>query len=784
MALTKVQLVDLNSNELILDLDADTSLHSSTDDQIDIKIGGADDFTFTANTFTALAGSSIVVPDSGLTLGSTAVTSTAAELNLLDGVSGLVQADLTKLAALDATAAEINLIDGGTSTGTTAVADADGIITNDGGTMRLTTAATFKTYFQEGISTAYDDLTAGDAAVLITTSSGNITIDAAASDSDIIFKGTDGGADRVFMTIDGSAGGDLFLTGGLIDLKNDGSAVSQIKFYCESSNAHAQTLIGAPHSESANNVLTLPGTGGDARLVSTASTATLTNKTLTSPVINTGTFGTSILPTSADGTTLGSASKEFSDLFLADASTIQFGADQDVTLTHVADTGLLLNAAMKIQFRDAAIHISSTADGDLAIAADDEVDITSTLIDVNGNLDVSGTIVGASTLSATTGTFSGILKTDDATDATSTTDGSLQTDGGLSVAKDTIIGNDLKLLSDSAVLVFGAGSDATLTHTNDVGLTLNSTNKLMFNDASQFIQGASATVLDIAATDEIELTATLIEVVGNATVSGTLGVTGVTTSNAGVVVDNITIDGTEIDLSSGDLLIDVAGDITFDAGGGDFDYHVAGTEILKIAGDSSNVIIKSTVSDKDITIQGNDGGAAINALAFDMSAAGKATFNDDIVLGTAGKGIYLGVTSATAANLLDDYEEGTWTPTFNRSSSQITIAILRANYTKIGRLVHVTMHAVNNDGAKNNAHIVGDGLPFTSAAINVLGVGGTFAIHPGSGNSNNDVGAAGSWTQDNDWYMVPSHNGSNGYRYLYDWANGAYIEVAFWYYAA
>ena len=208
----------------------------------------------------------IVIPDGQLVLGSTAVTSTAAELNLLDGVSGLVQADLTKLAALDATAAEINLIDGGTSTGTTAVADADGIITNDGGTMRLTTAATFKTYFQEGISQAYDDFTIGDAAVLITTSSGNITIDAAANDSDIIFKGTDGGADRTYMTIDGSAGGDLFLTGGLIDLKNDGSAVSQIKFYCESSNAHAQTLIGAPHSESADNVLTLPGTGGDARL--------------------------------------------------------------------------------------------------------------------------------------------------------------------------------------------------------------------------------------------------------------------------------------------------------------------------------------------------------------------------------------------------------------------------------------------------------------------------------------------------------------------------------------
>jgi len=392
MALTKAQLIDLNGDELILDLDADTSITADTDDQIDIKIAGADDFRFTANTFTALAGSGVVIPDGGLTLGSTAVSSTAAELNLLDGVSGLVQADLTKLAAIDATAAEINLIDGGTSRGTTAVADADGILTNDGGTMRMTSAATFKTYFQEGISQAYDDFTIGDAAVLITTSAGNITIDAAASDSDIIFKGTDGGADKVFATFDGSAGGDLFLNGGLIDLKNDGSNVSQIKFYCESSNAHAQTLIGAPHAQSADNTLTLPD-GANGVLLSTTSTATVTNKTLTSPVINTGTFGTSILPTSADGTTLGSASKEFSDLFLADASTIQFGADQDVTLTHVADTGLLLNTTMVVQFRDSAINIGSPADGDLDINADDEIELNSTLIDINGNVEISGTAV-------------------------------------------------------------------------------------------------------------------------------------------------------------------------------------------------------------------------------------------------------------------------------------------------------------------------------------------------------------------------------------------------------
>ena len=113
-------LLDINGSEFILDLDGDTTLTADTDDQIDIKIAGADDFQFTANTFTALAGSSVVIPESGLTLGSTAVTSTAAELNLIDG---------------------------GTSRGTTSVATGDGLLVNDGGTMRMTNVDTVSTYF-------------------------------------------------------------------------------------------------------------------------------------------------------------------------------------------------------------------------------------------------------------------------------------------------------------------------------------------------------------------------------------------------------------------------------------------------------------------------------------------------------------------------------------------------------------------------------------------------------------------------------------------------------------
>ena len=58
---------DLNGTELILDADGDTSLHASTDDQIGIKIAGADDFKFSANAMNVLSGSTLTI-DSGATI--------------------------------------------------------------------------------------------------------------------------------------------------------------------------------------------------------------------------------------------------------------------------------------------------------------------------------------------------------------------------------------------------------------------------------------------------------------------------------------------------------------------------------------------------------------------------------------------------------------------------------------------------------------------------------------------------------------------------------------------
>ena len=82
--------------------------------------------------------------------------------------------------------------------------------------------------------------------------------------------------------------------------------------------------------------------------------------------------------------------------------------------------------------------------------------------------------------------------------------------------------------------------------------------------------------------------------------------------------------------NSGDMTFDCAGDIVLDADGGDIKIKDAGTEYGRISNSSSSLQIFAPVSDKDINFLGNDGGSTITALTLDMSAAGAATFNNDV----------------------------------------------------------------------------------------------------------------------------------------------------------
>ena len=164
---------------------------------------------------------------------------------------------------------------------------------------------------------------------------------------------------------------------------------------------------------------------------------------------------------------------------------------------------------------------------------------------------------------------------------TITTTGAITSGAGLVIADSGNIGS----ASDTDAIAIASNGQVTLTQTL-IGTAL---------DISGDIDVDGTTNLDI------------VDIDGAVDMATTLGVAGVVTANAGVVIDNITIDGTEIDLSSGDLTLDVAGDIILDAGGNNWSFQSGSTEVLNIANSSSDVIIKPVVDAKDLIFQQRDG---------------------------------------------------------------------------------------------------------------------------------------------------------------------------------
>ena len=116
---------------------------------------------------------------------------------------------------------------------------------------------------------------------------------------------------------------------------------------------------------------------------------------------------------------------------------------------------------------------------------------------------------------------------------------------------------------------------------------------------------------------------------------GTLtgGLTGTTATFTGLVVDDITIDGSTIS-DGGDFTLDVGGNIIIDSDGGNVLFKDGGTDYGQIASDSNTkFLFYSAISDGDMIFQGNDGGSTVTALTLDMSDAGTAIFNNLIKVG-------------------------------------------------------------------------------------------------------------------------------------------------------
>ena len=345
-----------------------------------------------------------------------------------------------------------------------------------------------------------------------------------------------------------------------------------------------------------------------------------------------------------DGSTAGDGGP-ISKLF-SNTLTFGTGADTDIAITFDGNTSdgvltwkededyfefsddILVASTEKLQFRDTAIYINSSADGQLDLVADTEIQIAATTIDMNGNVDISGTL-----------TVGGALNF-----------GDLDISNVGSIALDTITndGTDITLDSSGDIILDADGADITL---KDGGTTFGS----LTNSSGELVIKSGSTP-----TAAITLSGANITAEGNLTVDGNLDVTGSfdmsdadITNIGSIALDSITNDGTDITLdSSGDIILDAdgdnvtikdgsnttldivsngttsvtldaPGDIILDADGGDILFKDGGTTFGSATNTSGNLIIKSgtttalTFSGADVTIAG------------DLTVSG-----DDITMGT------------------------------------------------------------------------------------------------------------------------------------------------------
>jgi hypothetical protein len=586
---------DMEGRELVLDADGDTTITADTDDQIDIKIAGADDFQFTANTFTAQSGSTIAAQ---------ALTATT-----------IVASSTVQGTTITATTAFVPDASDGAALGTSSLefSDlflADGAVINfgDDQDVSLTHVADTGLLLSSG-----DQLQFGDAGENISGDGTDLTI----SGNNINLTATadvniPSGVGLTFATAEKieSDGTDLSITVGSNGDINIGSD------------------IGLTFGDDGEKI---EGNGTDLTIAS-SNDLHLTATTDINVPANVGvTFGDDGEKIEGDGTnlTITSSNEVAFDLGTSPTIALKQSGTQFGHLKRVSNNLDILSSISDgdITFRgsDGGSTITAlTLDMSAAGAATFNDKIVATELDISGNVDIDGTLETdalsiASTTITTTAAEINLIDggTARGTTAVADGDGLLVNDAGtMRMTNVTTLKTYFQTGISSAADDISAGDAAVSITTSSGDITIDAA----ANDSDIIFKGTDNSA-DI----------TMLTLDGSE--AGAASFNGVVTANAGVVVDNITIDGTEIDLSSGDLTVDVAGDITLDAGGADINFADDGTTFGSFTNHSSNLKIKSTVQDKDIIFMGDDSGTEIVALTLDMSSGGTASFLKDIQMG-------------------------------------------------------------------------------------------------------------------------------------------------------
>ena len=551
----------------------------------------------------------IVVPEGQLVLGSAAVSSTAAELNILDGVT--------------ATASELNLLDGDTSVGgSITIADTDGFVVNDGGTMKTIPASDISTY----VAASVGDITA----VSLTGDSGGALSVASGTAGFTLTGGTgidtSGSGTTITFSLDLNE-----LTAAAVNVAND----SIVLIDADDSNASKKESVADFVSGIASTGLTASSgtlsvnasqaitalTGGDLTIYEDANNAdvsfkmgTSATESLTIQVLNGGSNKTAEEIHFSTATASGTANhgKMVFDIDGTDQMEIN---DSGVSITGdltISGDDLFMNTntAGHILVGDDTNYNPVAVSGDVTLASNGAITIANDAVEsgmlndniISGQTEISSGLADADELLYSDG---GVLKRVGLdTLSTKVLTGNAASATILATAR-AINGVDFD--GSAAITVTAAGS----TLSDTVTVAKGGTNATSFADKAVIITQDSGTDTLAAAAMSTNGQLLIGGTSGPAVATLTAG-TGISISNSdgGITVTNSSPSAATAldDIGVGDsasTLATSAGDITIDAQG----------------------------NDTDIIFKGTDGSADTTFLTLDGSDAGKALFNADVQVG-------------------------------------------------------------------------------------------------------------------------------------------------------